>query len=201
MCRSFVGILRYSNCENRAQSVAFDSSSLPGSIAVNYSYRPHFSDVELRTISTRGTSTFHAIALFEWENSGLISCLYFIKSALFIFETGISHQRSDICGSLTFMSLCSTFFCMVGLLATVKAPLHGRDYDIGSLLPRSRVIWHKIALSSINNTALTIYNEQYNSWYSETWLFCMTMVVLITEHIFKTSYKVIILIKIILNLY
>lgn len=55
MCRSFVGIPRYSNCENRAQSVAFDSSSLPERIAVNYSNRSHFSDVESHTISTCGT--------------------------------------------------------------------------------------------------------------------------------------------------
>lgn len=104
VCRSFVGILRYSNC---------GESSAICCVRFVIVARTHCCKLFLSSlflgcriaISTYGTSTFHAIALFEWGNSGLISCLYFIKSALFIFETGISHQRSDICGSLTFMSL------------------------------------------------------------------------------------------------
>lgn len=160
MCRSFVGIPRYSNCENRAQSACVRFVIVARTHCCKLFQPFPFLGCRIAyRINVRHTSTFHAIALFEWENSGLISSPYFIKSALFIFETGISHQRSDICGSLTFMSLCSTFLWMVGLLATVKAPLHGRDYDIGSLLPRSRIIWHKIALSSINNAALAICNE------------------------------------------
>lgn len=58
-------------------------------------------------VLTFGTSTFHAIEFkqFEWKSFGFISYLHSIRSTLFIFETGISHQRPDVCGSLTFMSL------------------------------------------------------------------------------------------------
>lgn len=47
---------------------------------------------------------------------------------------------------------------MAGLLATVKAPLRGRDYDIELLLARSRVLsdTREIVRSSTNNTALAI---------------------------------------------
>lgn len=47
---------------------------------------------------------------------------------------------------------------MVGLLATVKALLRGRDYDIELLLARSRVLpdTREIVLSSTNNAALAI---------------------------------------------
>lgn len=47
---------------------------------------------------------------------------------------------------------------MAGLLATVKALLRGRDYDIELLLARSRVLFdtREIVRSSTNNTSLAI---------------------------------------------
>lgn len=47
---------------------------------------------------------------------------------------------------------------MAGLLATVKAPLRGRNYDIELLLARSRILFdtREIILSSTINAALAI---------------------------------------------
>lgn len=50
---------------------------------------------------------------------------------------------------------------MVGLLATVKGLLRGRDYDIELLLARSRVLsdTREIVLSSTNNTTLSLSKQ------------------------------------------
>jgi len=107
-------------------------------IPVNYPCRSHFSDVELRTVLTYRTSTFHAIAFkqFESRNSGLISYLHSIRSVLFISETGISHQRPDVCGSLTFMSL---FYFL----------LHGRPTCYHKSTIARSWLWYRIASCTV----------------------------------------------------
>lgn len=142
---SLVDVVRYPNCGRPLQSAAFDSSSSLDRIPINYPCRSHFSDVELRTVLTYGTSTFHAIAFkrFEWKNSAALSATCTpLGLRLFISETGISHQHPDVCGSLTFMSLF--YFLLHGRPTCYRKGTIARSwlrYRIASCT-FSRSIWH-----------------------------------------------------------
>lgn len=151
---SLTDVVRYPNCGHRAQSTAFDSSSSSECIPINYPCRSHSSDVELRIVLTYGTSKFHAIAFkqFEWRDSGLISYLHSIRSELFISETGISHQRPDVCGSLTFMSL---FYFL----------LHGRPTCYRKSTIARSWLRYRIASCTFSRLSDTLFYEQHRSYH------------------------------------